>query len=94
MGDYWIVIGYGASCDAHHITSPDPEGQGLKRAILACLKDSNLRPDEVQYINAHGTSTKKNDLFETIAFRSTFGDHADRLRISSIKVRHDSAAVC
>eukprot|EP01034_Spumella_vulgaris_P037937 gene37937-46811_t len=82
---YCELAGYGASCDAHHITSPDPQGQGLKRAILECLKDSNIRPEEVQYINAHGTSTKKNDLFETIAFKSTFGDHARKLHISSIK---------
>jgi 3-oxoacyl-[acyl-carrier-protein] synthase II len=80
------LLGYGASCDAHHITSPDPEGQGLKRAMLACLRDAHLQPEDVQYINAHGTSTRKNDLFETIAYKSTFGDHARKLKISSIKV--------
>lgn len=82
---YCELAGYGASCDAYHITSPDPEGQGLKRAILACLKDAHMKTDEVQYINAHGTSTKKNDLFETIAFKDTFGEHAKKLMISSIK---------
>lgn len=85
LSTLWL-IGYGASCDAYHITSPDPEGQGLKRAILACLKDAQLRPEEVQYVNAHGTSTKKNDHFETVAYKSTFGAHAHKLRISSIKV--------
>lgn len=82
---YCELAGYGASCDAYHITSPDPEGQGLKRSILACLNDGDISPDDVQYINAHGTSTKKNDLFETMAFKSTFGEHARRLKISSIK---------
>lgn len=82
---YCELAGYGASCDAYHITSPDPEGQGLKRAVLACLKDGRIEKEEVQYINAHGTSTKKNDLFETIAFKDIFGDHARKLSISSIK---------
>lgn len=82
---YCELAGYGASCDAYHITSPDPEGQGLKRAILAALDDASMQPDEVEYINAHGTSTKKNDLFETIAYKDTFGEHAKKLRISSIK---------
>ena len=58
---YCELAGYGASCDAYHITSPDPEGDGLHRAMLACLKDGGLRTDEVEYMNAHGTSTKKND---------------------------------
>jgi 3-oxoacyl-[acyl-carrier-protein] synthase II len=85
---YCELAGYGASCDAYHITSPDPEGDGLKRAILAALLDAGgLQPQQVDYANAHGTSTKKNDLFETIAFKSVFGEHAisGRLRISSIK---------
>lgn len=82
---YCELAGYGASCDAYHITSPDPEGDGLRRAMLASLKDAGLRPDEVDYINAHGTSTKKNDQFETIAYKRTFGDHANKLKISSIK---------
>ena len=82
---YCELAGYGASCDAYHITSPDPEGDGLRRAMLASLKDAGLRTDEVDYINAHGTSTKKNDQFETIAYKKTFGDHANKLKISSIK---------
>jgi 3-oxoacyl-[acyl-carrier-protein] synthase II len=82
---YCELAGYGASCDAYHITSPDPEGDGLGRAILASLKDAGLRTDEVDYINAHGTSTKKNDQFETVAYKKVFGDHAAKLKISSIK---------
>ena len=82
---YCELAGYGASCDAYHITSPDPEGDGLRRAILNALKDGGLKPEDVQYVNAHGTSTKKNDQFETIAYKQTFGDHAKNLMISSIK---------
>ena len=68
---YCELAGYGASCDAYHITSPDPEGDGLKRAMLASLKDAGLRTDQVDYVNAHGTSTKKNDQFETVAYKVT-----------------------
>jgi 3-oxoacyl-[acyl-carrier-protein] synthase II len=85
---YCELAGYGASCDAYHITSPDPEGDGLKRALLYALKDAGgLRTDQVDYVNAHGTSTKKNDQFETIAFKHVFGNHAtsQKLMISSIK---------
>ena len=85
---YCELAGYGASCDAYHITSPDPEGDGLKRALLYALKDAGgLRPEQVDYVNAHGTSTKKNDQFETIAFKHVFGEHAtsNKLMISSIK---------
>jgi 3-oxoacyl-[acyl-carrier-protein] synthase II len=82
---YCELAGYGASCDAYHITSPDPEGDGLNRAIRYSLKDAGLRLDEVEYVNAHGTSTKKNDQFETIAYKKVFGDHASKLSISSIK---------
>lgn len=82
---YCELAGYGASCDAYHITSPDPEGDGLRRALLMAMKDGDIQPEQVNYINAHGTSTKKNDLFETIAYKKTFGDHAQKLLISSIK---------
>ena len=85
---YCELAGYGASCDAYHITSPDPGGDGLRRALLAALKDAgNMSPHEVDYVNAHGTSTKKNDQFETMAFKSVFGTHATSraLSISSIK---------
>lgn len=82
---YCELAGYGASCDAYHITSPDPQGDGLRRATLACLKDGDMVLEDVQYINAHGTSTKLNDHFETVAYKSIFGDHAQKLRISGIK---------
>ena len=82
---YCELAGYGASCDAYHITSPDPEGDGLARAILASLKDAGLNTNDVEYVTAHGTSTKKNDQFETIAYKKVFGDHAKNLHISSIK---------
>jgi 3-oxoacyl-[acyl-carrier-protein] synthase II len=83
---YCELAGYGASCDAYHITSPDPEGDGLRRAILAALKEGQVGLEEVQYVNAHGTSTQKNDEFETVAYKAVFGDHAKKLKISSIKV--------
>ena len=82
---YCELAGYGASCDAYHITSPAPEGEGLQRAMLDCLKDAGMQPEEIEYINAHGTSTKKNDMFETMAYKGAFGDHAKKLKISSIK---------
>ena len=82
---YCELAGYGASCDAYHITSPDPNGDGLRRAMLDALKDGNIKLEEVEYVNAHGTSTKKNDMFETLAYKNTFGEHAKKLKISSIK---------
>ena len=82
---YCELAGYGASCDAYHITSPHPEGAGLKAAMLDAIKDAALTSEQIDYINAHGTSTKKNDLFETIAYKETFGEHASKLKISSIK---------
>jgi len=65
---YCELAGYGASCDAYHITSPAPDGDGLGRAMQAALFDGGLVPSDVDYINAHGTSTKLNDKFETIAY--------------------------
>lgn len=85
---YAEVAGFGASCDAYHITSPEPTGDGLYRAIHACLKDAHIdAPEQVQYINAHGTSTKKNDQIETLAIKRVFGEeHAkSKLLVSSIK---------
>lgn len=82
---YCELAGYGASCDAYHITAPDPDGQGVKRAIEMCLADGGIQPTDVGYINAHGTSTKKNDYFETVAYKEAFGEHARKLKISSIK---------
>ena len=82
---YAEVVGYAASADAHHITMPAPEGEGAARAMKNALKDANLTPEDVDYINAHGTSTPYNDYFETMAIKSVFGDHAYRLAVSSTK---------
>jgi 3-oxoacyl-[acyl-carrier-protein] synthase II len=82
---YAEVIGYGANADAYHITTPAPEGAGAARCMWLALEDGDLRPEEVDYINAHGTSTPYNDVNETQAVRHVFGDHAGRLAISSTK---------
>jgi 3-oxoacyl-[acyl-carrier-protein] synthase II len=77
--------GYGASADAYHITAPDPSGEGGGRAIKRALKDAEVQPEEVQYYNAHGTSTEINDPTETKMIKYAFGDHAYKLKVSSIK---------
>jgi 3-oxoacyl-[acyl-carrier-protein] synthase II len=77
--------GYGASADAYHITSPDPSGEGGGRAIRLALEDGGLGPGDIQYYNAHGTSTEINDVTETKMLKYAFGDHAYRLKISSTK---------
>ncbi|MEK7380189.1 MAG: beta-ketoacyl-ACP synthase II [Gemmatimonadota bacterium] len=79
------VIGYGLSGDAHHMTQPAPEGEGAQRAILACLKDGGIAPEEVGYINAHGTSTGQGDIAETQAVKAVFGGHARKLIFNSSK---------
>jgi 3-oxoacyl-[acyl-carrier-protein] synthase II len=79
------LIGYGATCDAHHIAAPAESGEGAARAMAMALEDAGLSPDEVDYINAHGTSTPLNDPIETEAIRRVFGEHADRLAVSSTK---------
>jgi len=79
------VAGHAASCDAYHITSPDPDGRGLRLCINNALKDARVGPGDVQYINAHGTSTPYNDRTESAAIRQVFGAHADALKISSTK---------
>ncbi len=82
---YAEMVGYGASADAYHITAPAEGGEGAARAIQMALKKANLRPDEVDYINAHGTSTPLNDAAETRAIKVVFGDYAYRVPISSTK---------
>jgi 3-oxoacyl-[acyl-carrier-protein] synthase II len=82
---YCELAGYGSSCDAYHITAPSPGGDGLMRCMDMALKDGGLVPTDVGYINAHGTSTQLNDKTETQAIKSLFGDHAYKLKISSIK---------
>ncbi|MDR5709505.1 MAG: beta-ketoacyl-ACP synthase II [Armatimonadota bacterium] len=82
---YCEVVGYGMSADAYHITQPDPEGEGAALAMTRCLRDAGLRPEEVDYINAHGTSTPYNDKYETLAIKRVFGEHAYRLAVSSTK---------
>jgi 3-oxoacyl-[acyl-carrier-protein] synthase II len=79
------LAGYGASSDSHHVTQPHPEGEGAARAMKWALDDASLQPEDVVYINAHGTSTPMNDKFETIAMKRMFGDHAYKLAISSTK---------
>lgn len=79
------IIGYGLSGDAFHITSPAPNGEGGARAIAMALRTAGLQPTDVDYINAHGTSTSLNDKLETQAIKSVFGDHAYKLKISSNK---------
>lgn len=79
------LAGYGASCDANHITAPHPEGKGLISAMKRALKSAHLNADDVEYINAHGTSTPYNDKFETAAVRGLYGTHADKLMMSSTK---------
>jgi len=79
------MVGYGSTGDAHHVTEPAPGGAGLVRAIRRAMQKANLRPDQVDYINAHGTSTKYNDSVETQAIKTCLGDHAYRVSISSTK---------
>merc|ERR1719454_1768525 len=82
---YCELAGYAATCDAHHITTPHPEGAGLSTCLANALDAAGVAPSDVEYINAHGTSTAYNDKFETMAIKTVFGEHAKDLRISSTK---------
>ena len=82
---YAELVGYGMSADAYHITAPSENGDGALRVMQLALEKGGVRPDEVDYINAHGTSTPHNDRLETVAIKRCFGDHARRLAISSTK---------
>ncbi|MFP4156088.1 MAG: beta-ketoacyl-ACP synthase II [Opitutales bacterium] len=82
---YAELSGYAATCDAYHITSPDPEGKALSAALKKVIRDAGLQPEEVDYINAHGTSTPYNDKFETGAIKIALGEHAKKVMVSSTK---------
>lgn len=82
---YAELAGYGASSDAYHITSPAEDGAGAARAMINAMNDAKVAPEEITYINAHGTATHHNDLFETRAIKLAFGEHARALKINSTK---------
>ena len=82
---YAEIVGYGYTSDAFHMTAPDPDASGATRTMGNALKDAGIKPEDVQYINAHGTSTPLNDKIETQAIRQVFGDHAYKLNVSSTK---------
>ena len=79
------VVGYGATCDAFHITSPAEDGSGAARAMENAMKDAGMAAEDIDYVNAHGTSTHHNDLFETKAIKLALGDHAEKVKINSTK---------
>ncbi len=82
---YAEIVGYGMNSDAHHMTTPAPNGEGAARCISLALKSAGLAPEDVGYINAHGTSTYYNDLYETMAIKTVFGAHAGKIAVSSTK---------
>ncbi len=82
---YCEMVGYGMSADAYHMTAPDPQGDGAIRCMTNSLKDAGVKPEEMDYINAHGTSTLYNDKIETLAIKKVFGSHARKIAISSTK---------
>jgi len=82
---YAELLGYGMSADAHHITAPEPSGRGAANAMIQALRQSGLKPEDIDYVNAHGTSTVLNDAMETRALKTVFGDHARKVAVSSTK---------
>lgn len=82
---YAEIVGFGMSSDAYHITAPDPDGYGFYLSMKNSLQDANISPEKIEYINAHGTSTKYNDVIETKAIKSLFGNHSNKLWVSSTK---------
>ncbi len=82
---YAELVGYGTTCDASHITAPDPQGEGAARAMKMAMNKARWLPEDVEYINAHGTSTPLNDKMESMAIRAVFGDHADNVLVNSTK---------
>lgn len=82
---YAEVVGYGSTCDAYHITSPAEDGSGAAMAMTVAIKDGNAEPTDIDYVNAHGTGTHHNDLFETKAIKTALGEHAYQVHISSTK---------
>lgn len=82
---YAEIVGYGMTCDAYHMTSPVPDGYGATRAIELAMKDGGIEPEQVSYVNAHGTSTPANDVTETRAIKKALGDHANNILVSSTK---------
>ena len=82
---YAEIAGFGATCDAHHLTAPDPEGMWVAKAIELALRDAGLTPSDIDYVSAHGTATPLNDPIETKAIKHAFGEHAKKLKVSSLK---------
>src|SRR5205807_5955994 len=82
---YCEVVGYGNTADAHHLTAPSPGGEGAARCMRMALRNAGLNPEDVSYINAHGTSTPQGDIAETQAIKTVFGEHARKVAVSSTK---------
>lgn len=79
------IVGFGMTCDAYHITAPDPVGEGAASAMVIAMKDAQMDPGQIDYINAHGTSTKLNDKIETLSMKKAFGEHSKKVMVSSTK---------